>query len=107
MITDDGLGKDVIEGLAKVDVAKYGYRPVSPALPLIEGYSAAQIEAQDRIARIVFSSIMGALRNPQALRLGSVGFANAVAKTVGILLAETGWSDEGSERKIEVKRDAG
>lgn len=107
MITDDGLGKEVIEGLAKVDVAKYGYRPMSPALPLIEGYSEAQIEVQDRVARVVFSSVMGALRNPQALRLGSVGFANAVGQTIGILLAETGWSDEGSERRIEVKRDAG
>lgn len=107
MITDDGLGKEVVDALARTDVKKYGYRAMSPALPLIEGYTPEMVDIQDRIARIVFSAVLGALQQPSVVSRGGVVFSNAVALTVGVMLAETGWTDENSENKIEVKRDAG
>ncbi|AEV52032.1 hypothetical protein [Rhodococcus phage REQ1] len=107
MITGDGLGKEVIDALARTDVAKYGFSGLSPALPLIEGWTPEQVEIQDRLARIIFSSVLGALSNPKVVGGGSIVFANAIGNTVSLVLAENGWTDDGAKNKIEVKRSAG
>lgn len=107
MITDSGLGKAAIDAMARTDVAKFGYSPVTPAVPLLGDWTGDQVEIQDRLARIIFSSVLGALSNPEVVERGSVGFANAISNTVSIILAETGWNDDGSPNRIEVKRDAG
>lgn len=107
MMTDGDLGQAVIKQLAEVDVVGVGYRPMTPAFALVEDYDAEQVDTLDRLSRIAYAALLGALARKEVCGRGPVVFANAVSKALGVLLTETGWTDEGSENRIEVKRNAG
>ena len=107
MIADEENGQRLLKQIAEVDVANIGYLPLPDGFALVEGYDERQIEVQDRLARILYGAIISALSSPKAVQAGSRVFANTVAQAVSVILAETGWNDDGSENKIEVKRSAG
>lgn len=107
MIADEDSGKRLLKQIAEIDVAKIGYVPLPDGWALVEGYNEQQVDVQDRLGRIMFGAIVSALSSKTAARGGALVFANAVSQAVSVLLAETGWNDEGSEKKIEVKRHAG
>ena len=107
MIANEEKGRRLLKQIAEIDVGDIGYRPLPDGWALVEGYDERQIEVQDRLARIIFGAIISALTSPRTVRAGSHVFANTVSQAVSVILAETGWNDDGSENKIEVKRHAG
>lgn len=107
MIADEDSGRRLLKQIAEIDVKRLGYLPLPDGWALVEGYDERQIEVQDRLGRILFGAILSALSSPKAVQSGALVFANAISQAVSVILAETGWNDDGSEKKIEVKRDAG
>ncbi|WIF20557.1 hypothetical protein SEA_JFLIX2_67 [Rhodococcus phage Jflix2] len=107
MIVDEEKGRKLLKQIAEKDVTKLGYAPLPDGWALVEGYSEQQIDIQDRLGRILYGAILSGLANPVTATAGAYVFANAISQSASVILAETGWNDEGSERRIEVKRSAG